>query len=95
MSVFSLNLNESQFDFSLMCILGRNNKILFFQVRLFRYEDVLVGPRKLPVTGNALEGKVEMPTDGCLEIDFEKNAVKLVDGSNKFELGDQITYFVE
>lgn len=66
-----------------------------FKVKLFRYADPSTGPRKLPVTGNHLKGKVEMSRNACFEVDVAKNVVMLIEGQKKHELGDQITYVVE
>lgn len=64
-------------------------------MKLYRYEDPVVGPRKLPYTGGILDGKVLIPRDAALEVDVEKKAVFLVEKAKKLELGDQITYIVE
>ncbi|OQR70265.1 leucine--tRNA ligase [Tropilaelaps mercedesae] len=64
-------------------------------VKLFRYEDPFGGPRKMPVLGKLLEGKVEIPKSGILEVDLKANTVVLIDGPNRFTLGYQITYIIE
>lgn len=64
-------------------------------MKLFRYEDVAVGPRRLPRSGDHTEGKIEMPKDAALEVDVEKKSVMLLDGQKRIDLGEQIAYMVE
>ncbi|XP_022705875.1 leucine--tRNA ligase, cytoplasmic-like isoform X2 [Varroa jacobsoni] len=64
------------------------------KIRLFRYEDPFGGPRKIPTMDNHLEGKIEIPEDCCLDVDFNSNSLMLINGSDKINLGDQITYVV-
>jgi len=63
-------------------------------VKIYRYEDPNAGPRKIPVLGKVLDGKVEMSVNGKLDVDVEKKVVTLVESGKKFELGDQIIYCV-
>lgn len=64
-------------------------------LRIWRFEDPILGPRKIPVLNEMLKGKVQLE-DGVFSIDADKNDVFLeVDGSAKINVGSSFVYVVE
>lgn len=64
-------------------------------LRIWRFEDPIVGPRKIPVLNETLKGKVQLE-DGVFSIDSVKNEVFLdVDDSGKINVGSSFIYMVE
>lgn len=63
-------------------------------LRIWRFEDVVLGPRKLPIHNEPLKGKVLLE-DGVFSIDVEKNEVFLQTESTKLNVGTSFIYVVE
>lgn len=64
-------------------------------LKVYRFEDVVMGPRVLPQFGNHLAGKVALE-QGKFEVDMEKNTIYLVPIKGaKVALGSQLVYLVE
>ena len=61
------------------------------KVKLYRFSDPVLGPRKTPSLEKPLEGKVEIKSGELFKIDLEKQMVRL----GKIELGDSVIYRVE
>lgn len=64
-------------------------------LRIWRFEDPILGPRKIPVINEILKGKVQLE-DGVFSIDAEKSEVFLeVAGAEKINVGSSFIYTVE
>lgn len=64
-------------------------------LRIWRFEDPIIGPRKIPVINEMLKGKVQLE-DGVFSIDADKNEVYLeVEGAAKINVGSSFIYLVE
>lgn len=63
-------------------------------LRIWRFEDPILGPRKIPVLNGELKGKVELE-DGVFTIDADKHEIYLeVDGAQKISVGCSFIYMV-
>lgn len=62
-------------------------------VQLWRYEDAILGERKIPVFQNPTKDKILISEDAVFEIDTQLDKVFIKDGKT-FELGTNITYIV-
>lgn len=65
------------------------------KVKLYRYEDIVLGPRKLPVLGDVLNGKVLIENISKLHVELEKPSIFIQDNGEKQDIGTQIVYYVE
>lgn len=63
-------------------------------LRIWRYEDAVLGPRKLPNYTEALKGKVLLE-NGVFSIDVDKNEVTLKTDSATLNVGTSFIYVVE
>lgn len=63
-------------------------------LRIWRFEDAVLGPRKLPIYSEPLKGKVQME-DGVFSIDVDKSEVTLQTESTKINVGTSFIYVVE
>ena len=65
------------------------------RVSLFRYDDPVLGPRKIPTLTQPLEGKTRIdPNQDKFKIDVEANKVSLVSGGKSIDIGDALVYQV-
>lgn len=77
--------------------LGRMNGHSSFDglnVKLLRYEDSVMGPRKIPTLGSEEAGKVVIPDGAVFRIKPDKNGVELETNDGRVDVGDQMTYFI-
>ena len=58
---------------------------------LLRYEDPIMGPRKMPTTEKPFEGKVEIAKDDVFRIDAKANSARLEKGG---DVGRTVLYWV-
>lgn len=63
-------------------------------LRIWRFEDPVLGPRKLPAFNEPLKGKVLLE-NGVFSIDVEKNEIYLQTESTKLNVGTSFIYIVE
>lgn len=63
-------------------------------LRIWRFEDPVLGPRKLPTFNEPLKGKVLLE-NGEFSIDVEKNEIYLQTESTKLSVGTSFIYVVE
>ena len=67
------------------------------KVKLFRYEDPVLGPRKMPSIDTINDGKIEVHGDEFVfKLDLSSNQVKLCNEINasEFTVGDTLVYRV-
>lgn len=63
-------------------------------LRIWRYEDAVLGPRKLPAFNEPFKGKILME-DGVFSIDVEKNEILLKTDASSLNVGTSFIYVVE
>ncbi|XP_072941496.1 leucine--tRNA ligase, cytoplasmic isoform X2 [Epargyreus clarus] len=61
-------------------------------VKLWRYKDPVMGPRKIPVPGDYETKCVLLDNAAVLKVDFEANKVSLVENGTDIDVGLQIIY---
>ena len=59
------------------------------KVQLWRFEDPILGPRKMPSLENPMLGKIQIKNGAKFDIDIESQTVKL-DG--KIDVGELLVY---
>ena len=65
------------------------------KVSLFRYDDPVLGPRKMPTLVAPLEGKTQIcPSKDKFKIDVESQKVSLESEGKSIDIGDVIVYRV-
>ncbi|TRY58119.1 hypothetical protein DNTS_025532 [Danionella cerebrum] len=65
------------------------------KVKLMRYEDPLLGPRRIPVLGKEEEGKLPVSKGSLFHISVQDNRVHLSDDGVKVDIGDCLIYLLE
>ncbi|CAH1173802.1 unnamed protein product [Phaedon cochleariae] len=63
-------------------------------IQLWRFEDPLLGPRKIPVFNEPTKNKVVIPPDSIFRVDVEQAKVKLSTGNQLVDIGREVTYLV-
>lgn len=65
-------------------------------IKLWRFEDHVFGPRKIPSFNDYKTGKIELE-DGVLSTDLKENRVYITTAaaSNKIEIGTNLVYVIE
>ena len=67
------------------------------KVKIFRYEDTVLGPRVMPSIDTINNGKVEVSSDEFIfRLDFDSNQVTLCNRTNStiLPVGDKLVYRV-
>lgn len=64
------------------------------RVKLMRYEDPLLGPRRLPVLGQEEQGKLLISNKSVFNINLEEKKVTLADNGLTVDIGDTLVYLV-
>lgn len=59
-----------------------------------RYEDPLLGPRRLPVLGQEEQGKLLISNKSVFNINLEEKKVTLADNGLTVDIGDTLVYLV-
>lgn len=65
------------------------------KVKLMRFEDPLLGPRRIPVLGKEEEGKLAISDSSVFHISLEKSTVQMSDNGLKMDIGDTLIYLVQ
>ncbi|XP_056302105.1 leucine--tRNA ligase, cytoplasmic [Danio aesculapii] len=65
------------------------------KVKLMRYEDPVLGPRRIPVLGKEEEGKLPVSNSSVFHISLQENKVHMSDNGLKVDIGDALIYLVE
>lgn len=60
-----------------------------------RYEDPVLGPRRVPVLGREEQGKLPISTKSVFNINLEEKKVTLADNGLTVDIGDTLVYLVE
>ncbi|XP_053187025.1 leucine--tRNA ligase, cytoplasmic-like [Scomber japonicus] len=64
------------------------------RVKLMRYEDPLLGPRRVPVLGQEEQGKVPISNKSVFNVNLEERRVTLADNGLSVDIGDTLAYLV-
>lgn len=64
------------------------------KVKLMRYEDPVLGPRRIPVLGKEEEGKLPVSNSSVFHISLQENKVHMSDNGLKVDIGDTLIYLV-
>ncbi|XP_056587813.1 leucine--tRNA ligase, cytoplasmic-like [Triplophysa dalaica] len=65
------------------------------KVKLMRFEDPVLGPRRIPVLGKEEEGKLAISDSSVFHISLEKSTVHMSDNGFKMDIGDTLIYLVQ
>lgn len=65
------------------------------KVKLMRFEDPLLGPRRIPVLGKEEEGKLAVSKSSIFNVSLEENKVHMTDNGLKIDIGDTLVYLVQ
>ncbi|KAL1441109.1 hypothetical protein MTO96_008851 [Rhipicephalus appendiculatus] len=63
-------------------------------VKLLRYEDPTMGPRKIPTLGCEETGKVVIPNEAIFRIKADKSGVEVELDGTRVDVGSQMSYIV-
>lgn len=64
-------------------------------LKLWRYEDPVLGPRKIPVIGDYPSKCITLDNAAVLKVDTTANKVELVSNGKNIDLGLQMLYTYE
>lgn len=65
------------------------------RVKLMRYEDPVLGPRRVPVLGHEEHGKLPISNKSVFSINLEEKKVTLADNGLTVDIGDTLVYLVQ
>lgn len=65
------------------------------KVKLMRFEDPLLGARRIPVLGKEEEGKIPISNSSVFHISLQENKVHMSDNGLKMDIGDTLIYLVQ
>ncbi|KAK7143985.1 hypothetical protein R3I93_014980 [Phoxinus phoxinus] len=96
--LFSTKIDIRQGDSrdSIIRRLSRVNRAIkdLSKVKLMRFEDPLLGPRRIPVLGKEEEGKLAISNSSVFHINLQENKVHMSDNGLKMDIGDTLIYLV-
>ncbi|XP_037543232.1 leucine--tRNA ligase, cytoplasmic [Nematolebias whitei] len=64
------------------------------KVKLMRYEDPSLGPRRVPVLGQEEKGKLPISSKSVFNVNLQENTVTLTDNGLTLNIGDTLVYLV-
>ncbi|KAG5284752.1 hypothetical protein AALO_G00030090 [Alosa alosa] len=65
------------------------------KVKLMRYEDPLLGPRRVPILGREEQGKLPISDKSTFHINLQDKKVHMTDNGLKVDIGDTLVYLVQ
>lgn len=65
------------------------------RVKLMRYEDPIMGPRRVPVLGQEEQGKLAISNKSVFSVDLEKKKVTVADNGLTVDIGDTLVYLIQ
>ncbi|XP_023698173.2 leucine--tRNA ligase, cytoplasmic [Paramormyrops kingsleyae] len=96
--LFSTKLDIHQGDSkdSIVRRLSRVNRAIkdLTRVKLMRYDDPLLGPRRLPVLGKEEQGKTAISDKSAFQVDLSAKKVLLTENGLSVDIGDTLAYLV-
>uniref|UniRef100_A0A3Q3GQR8 leucine--tRNA ligase n=1 Tax=Labrus bergylta TaxID=56723 RepID=A0A3Q3GQR8_9LABR len=97
--LFSTNVDIRQGDSrdSVVRRLAKVNRLIkdLSRVKLMRYEDPVLGPRRVPVLGHEERGKLQISTKSVFNVNLEEKKVTLADNGLSVDIGDTLVYLVQ
>ena len=63
-------------------------------VQLWRFEDPVLGDRKLPAFQQPTKDKVLIEPDSIFKVDVQDKKVSIVSGSKVFDIGRSVSYLL-
>uniref|UniRef100_A0A8D0AU92 Leucine--tRNA ligase, cytoplasmic n=1 Tax=Sander lucioperca TaxID=283035 RepID=A0A8D0AU92_SANLU len=64
------------------------------RVKLMRYEDPVLGPRRVPVLGHEEQGKLPISNKSVFNINLEEKRVTVADNGLTVDIGDSLVYLI-
>lgn len=64
------------------------------RVKLMRYEDPVLGPRRVPVLGQEEQGKLAISNKSVFNVNLEEKRVTLADNGLTVDIGDTLVYLI-
>ncbi|XP_034540125.1 leucine--tRNA ligase, cytoplasmic [Notolabrus celidotus] len=96
--LFSTKVDIRQGDSrdSIVRRLAKVNRLIkdLSRVKLMRYEDPVLGPRRVPVLGREEQGKLPISTKSVFNVNLEEKRVTLADNGLTVDIGDTLLYLV-
>uniref|UniRef100_A0A3Q2T4B4 Leucine--tRNA ligase, cytoplasmic n=1 Tax=Fundulus heteroclitus TaxID=8078 RepID=A0A3Q2T4B4_FUNHE len=65
------------------------------RVKLMRYEDPMLGPRRVPVLGQEEKGKLPISSKSVFNINLDEKKVTLADNGLTVDVGDTLVYLIQ
>jgi leucyl-tRNA synthetase len=65
------------------------------RVKLMRYEDPLLGPRRVPILGREEQGKLALSDKSTFSVDLGEGRVTVADNGLSVDIGDTLVYLVQ
>ncbi|KAM4620885.1 leucine--tRNA ligase, cytoplasmic [Polymixia lowei] len=96
--LFSTRVDVRQGDSrdSIVRRLAKVNRLIkdLSRVKLMRYEDPVLGPRRVPVLGREEQGKVPLSEKCVFNVSLEEKRVTAADNGLSVDIGDTLVYLV-
>lgn len=64
------------------------------KISLWRFQDPVVGPRKIPTSDDIEKGKVELNEANSFVVDVEKKSVSITENGQHVDIGSSLIYVV-
>ncbi|KAG8008559.1 Leucine--tRNA ligase, partial [Nibea albiflora] len=97
--LFSTKVDIRQGDSrdSIIRRLAKVNRLIkdLSRVKLMRYEDPMLGPRRVPVLGQEEQGKLPISNKSVFNVSLEEKRVTLADNGLTMDIGDTLVYLVQ
>ncbi|XP_068186983.1 leucine--tRNA ligase, cytoplasmic-like [Antennarius striatus] len=97
--LFSMKIDIRQGDSKDAIIrrLAKVNRLIkdLSRVKLMRYEDPVLGPRRVPVLGQEEQGKLPISNKSVFSINLEEKKVTVADNGLSVDIGDTLVYLVQ
>lgn len=65
------------------------------RVKLMRYEDPVLGPRRVPILGQEEQGKLPISSKSVFSINLNEKKVTLADNGLTVDIGDTLVYLIQ
>ena len=64
------------------------------RVSLWRFQDPILGPRKIPTSDDLERGKIQLTETSTFFVNVEKNTVAVEENGAQIDIGLSLTYIV-
>ncbi|XP_056450421.1 leucine--tRNA ligase, cytoplasmic [Gadus chalcogrammus] len=93
----SLDIRQGDTRDSVVRRLAKINKLIkdLSRVKLMRYEDPLLGPRRVPILGREEQGKLALSDKSTFSVDLGEGRVTVADNGLSVDIGDTLVYLVQ